>query len=55
MTIFFYNPNIHPKREYDIRKNENIRFAEKMGIPFIDADYDGWGGVCRIGFGSMFR
>ena len=40
LTIFFYNPNIHPLREYDIRKNENIRFAEKMGIPFIDADYD---------------
>lgn len=40
LTIFFYNPNIHPKREYEIRKNENIRFAEKMGIPFIDADYD---------------
>lgn len=40
LTIFFYNPNIHPKREYEIRKNENIRFAEKMGIPFVDADYD---------------
>lgn len=40
MTIFFYNPNIHPKKEYEIRKNENIRFAEKMGIPFVDADYD---------------
>lgn len=39
-TIFFYNPNIHPKREYEIRKNENIRFAEQHGIPFIDADYD---------------
>ena len=40
LTIFFYHPNIHPKKEYEIRKNENIRFAEKMGIPFIDADYD---------------
>ena len=40
LTIFFYNPNIHPKKEYEIRKEENIRFAEKMGIPFIDADYD---------------
>jgi predicted adenine nucleotide alpha hydrolase (AANH) superfamily ATPase len=40
VTIFFYNPNIHPKKEYEIRKNENIRFAEKLGIPFIDADYD---------------
>ena len=39
-TIFFYNPNIHPKKEYEIRKNENIRFAEKLGIPIIDADYD---------------
>ena len=39
-TIFFYNPNIHPKKEYEIRKNENIRFAEQLGIPIIDADYD---------------
>jgi predicted adenine nucleotide alpha hydrolase (AANH) superfamily ATPase len=40
LTIFFYNPNIHPKKEYEIRKEENIRFAEKLKIPFIDADYD---------------
>lgn len=39
-TIFFYNPNIHPKEEYEIRKNENIRFAEKLGFDFVDADYD---------------
>jgi predicted adenine nucleotide alpha hydrolase (AANH) superfamily ATPase len=39
-TIFFYNSNIHPLKEYELRKNENIRFAEKFGIPFIDADYD---------------
>ena len=39
-TIFFYNPNIHPVREYEIRKQENIRFAEKNNIEFIDADYD---------------
>ena len=38
--IFFYNPNIHPVKEYEIRKNENIRFAEKHGIRMIDADYD---------------
>lgn len=40
LTIYFYNPNIHPKKEYEIRKEENIRFAEKLNIPFIDADYD---------------
>ncbi|MEQ9115545.1 MAG: epoxyqueuosine reductase QueH [Rickettsiales bacterium] len=39
-SLFFYNPNIHPKKEYEIRKQENIRFAEKLGIEFIDADYD---------------
>lgn len=39
-TIFFYNPNIHPLKEYQIRKDENIRFAEKHNIPFVDADYD---------------
>ncbi|MGZ0700746.1 epoxyqueuosine reductase QueH [Pseudomonas piscis] len=39
-TIFFYNPNIHPEREYRLRKDENIRFAEDHKVSFIDADYD---------------
>lgn len=39
-TIFFYNPNIHPLQEYEIRKQENIRFAQKHNITFIDGDYD---------------
>jgi predicted adenine nucleotide alpha hydrolase (AANH) superfamily ATPase len=39
-TIYFYNPNIHPKKEYDLRKDENKRFADKHQIEFIDADYD---------------
>jgi predicted adenine nucleotide alpha hydrolase (AANH) superfamily ATPase len=39
-TIFFYNPNIHPREEYELRKSENIRFAEAHAVPFIDADYD---------------
>ncbi len=40
LTLFFYNPNIHPIKEYELRKLENIRYAEKNNIPFIDADYD---------------
>ena len=40
VTIFFYNPNIHPIEEYLIRKEENKRYAEKLGMEFIDADYD---------------
>lgn len=40
MIIYFYNPNIHPIEEYNIRKDENKRFADKLQIEFIDADYD---------------
>ena len=42
--IFFYNPNIHPLQEYEIRKEENKRFAREHNINFIDADYnvDDW-------------
>ena len=39
-TIYFYNPNIHPKQEYILRKEENLEFARKYNIPFIDDDYD---------------
>ncbi|WP_082672712.1 epoxyqueuosine reductase QueH [Luteimonas abyssi] len=39
-TVFFYNPNIHPVKEYLLRKDENIRFAQTHGVPFVDADYD---------------
>ena len=39
-TLFFYNPNIHPRSEYELRKVENIRYAEKLGMGFVDADYD---------------
>jgi len=31
-TIYFYNPNIHPIDEYEIRKDENRRFCEKVGF-----------------------
>ena len=48
LTIFFYNPNIHPRREYEIRKNENIRFAKKTGIEFVDADYDSDNWFARV-------
>jgi predicted adenine nucleotide alpha hydrolase (AANH) superfamily ATPase len=39
-TVYFYNPNIHPRTEYILRKDENKRFADQHQIPFIDADYD---------------
>ena len=39
-TVYFYNPNIHPLEEYEIRKNENKRFCEKLGFENVDGDYD---------------
>ncbi|MDD3029079.1 MAG: epoxyqueuosine reductase QueH [Alphaproteobacteria bacterium] len=39
-TVFFFNPNIHPRGEYDLRKRELVRFTEKLAVPFVDADYD---------------
>ena len=38
-TIFFYNPNIYPQKEYLIRKREIDRYAEKLGVRIIDGDY----------------
>ena len=39
-TIFYFNPNIFPREEYDIRKNESKRHAESLGLQWIDGDYD---------------
>ena len=39
LTIFFYNPNIHPFSEYEKRKQENKNYAHTMKVPFIDFDY----------------
>ena len=39
-TVYFYNPNIHPIQEYELRKKENKRYCQKLGFTFIDADYD---------------
>ena len=43
-TIFYFNPNIYPREEYEIRKKESQRHAESLGIRWIDGDYDhtGW-------------
>ena len=50
-TIFYFNPNIWPREEYEIRKNESKRHAERLGLEWIDGDYDheGWrSGVCGL-------
>lgn len=50
-TIFYYNPNIWPREEYNIRKEESKRHAESLGIQWIDGDYhhEDWRtGVCGL-------
>lgn len=50
-TIYYYNPNIFPREEYEIRKAESKRHAELLGIPWIDADWrhEEWlCGVCGL-------
>jgi predicted adenine nucleotide alpha hydrolase (AANH) superfamily ATPase len=39
-TLYFHNPNIHPREEYQRRKEEQKGFAAKLGVAFVDADYD---------------
>lgn len=39
-VIYYCNPNIYPYEEYLIRKNECTRYAEKLGLEIVDADYD---------------
>jgi len=37
-VIYYYNPNIWPREEYETRKNESKRHAESLGIQWMDDD-----------------
>lgn len=50
-VIYYYNPNIWPREEYEIRKQESKRHAESLGLTWIDGDYnhEEWlHGVCGL-------
>ena len=34
-TAFWYNPNIHPFKEYESRRDCLVEYTEKIGIPLI--------------------
>lgn len=38
--LFFFNPNIYPHEEYEIRKAECLRYAQSLDLEIIDGDYD---------------
>lgn len=48
-TIFFSNANIFPQQEYELRKNEIIRYSDSLGLETVDDDYDhaAWLGCVR--------
>jgi predicted adenine nucleotide alpha hydrolase (AANH) superfamily ATPase len=37
---FFYNPNIHPQEEYDLRLEETRKVAAALGFEIIEGPYD---------------
>lgn len=43
-TLFYYNPNIFPREEYETRKGECTRYAAGLGLEVIDGNYlhDKW-------------
>jgi len=40
ITVIYYNPNIEPRDEYEKRKNEQLKVVERLGIKYLDCDYD---------------
>jgi predicted adenine nucleotide alpha hydrolase (AANH) superfamily ATPase len=40
ITIFFYNPNIHPETEYEQRLTEMKKLATQLEVPLLPAEYD---------------
>jgi len=40
LTGYFYNPNIHPKREYYLRLEEMKKLAERLNLQLVWDEYD---------------
>ena len=38
-VLYYFNPNIYPFEEYELRKKECTRYAHALGIEIIDGDY----------------
>jgi predicted adenine nucleotide alpha hydrolase (AANH) superfamily ATPase len=39
-VLFFYNPNIEPQSEYDLRLAEMQKLAQQLNVPLIVGEYD---------------
>ena len=38
-VLFYFNPNIYPLTEYELRKSECTLYAKSLGLEIIDGDY----------------
>ena len=39
-VLYYFNPNIYPLSEYELRKNECTRYSQSFGLEIIDGDCD---------------
>ncbi len=39
VTLYYYNPNIHPAEEYQLRLSEQQRYADIAGVKVLPAEY----------------
>jgi predicted adenine nucleotide alpha hydrolase (AANH) superfamily ATPase len=49
VTVYFYDPNIHPYTEYQRRFEELKKYLETLEIPLVEGEYDvrRWFDECR--------
>ena len=47
-TLYYFNPNIYPQTEYEIRKAECTRYALSLGLEIIDGDYNHNDWLCFV-------
>ena len=52
-TLFWYNPNIHPYKEYETRRNCLKEYADKVNIKSIIEDEYGLDEFCKNVAGSL--
>jgi epoxyqueuosine reductase len=49
ITVAYANPNIHPRPEYERRRDTAIGYAAAQGVPFIELPYEPAGWVRAVG------
>lgn len=40
LTLYFYDPNIHPREEYETRRDEMKEYARKFSLSFVEGPYE---------------